>query len=112
MDIITQSLPSAYLEEIREPARERNLQAVRTLTCDGLPHFPSRAIDSFCNHPWLLGDPRTMKIPPSPPFFKGGLGGIYGIFLSLLRLTLTLSFSNLSPAKTSSQAEKCQVTSL
>jgi hypothetical protein len=67
MDIITQSLPSAYLEEIREPARERNLQAVRPLTCDGLPHFPSRAIDSLCN---------------------------------------------LTPGKTSSQAEKCQVTSL
>jgi len=49
MGIITRSRPSTYLEEIREPAREKNLQVLRTLPCNGLSHFPPRAIDSLCN---------------------------------------------------------------
>ena len=49
MGIITRSLPSTYLEEIRDPARETNLHALWTLTYDGLSHFPPRAIAFLCN---------------------------------------------------------------
>ena len=49
MGIITRNLSSTYFEEIRDPARQSNLQSLQTLTCDGLSHFHPRAIDSLCN---------------------------------------------------------------
>jgi hypothetical protein len=89
MGMITKSLLSSSLDEIRDSARQTNLQPLHRLSCGGPPSFQSQAIDSLYNHSLLLGRPRSTKIPPSPPFFKGGLEGIYG-----------------------SRAKKCQETSL